>query len=276
MERIKKALERARQEREAILLNGGERRAVGPLEVGSEGEISYSATRVFKPTAAVLSRHRIITEDRDDEVVAAYKVLRTQVLKRMTGNGWNALAITSPGHGEGKTLTAINLAISLAREVNHTVLLADLDLRAPRIHEYLGYEARSGASDYLMRKVALPEILFNPSIERLVIIPGGSAVRDSSELLSSPRMVSLVEELKTRYPSRIILFDLPPLLSADDALVFSSYVDAVLLVVAEGATDREQLARAIDFLRGTELLGTVLNKSDEKLAPYHPRAGATT
>src|SRR5215510_10675773 len=131
MERIKQALQRAYEERQAIPYREEADEPTAPDN--HTAPISYTATHVFEPKPRTLARHRILTEERDDEVVGADKVLRTQVLKRMTAKGWNALAVTRPGLGEGKTLTSINLAISLAREVNHTVLLVDLDLRSPSV-----------------------------------------------------------------------------------------------------------------------------------------------
>ena len=106
----------------------------------------------------------------------------------------------------------------------------------------------------------LSEILFNPSIERLVVLPGNVPLLNSSEMLSSPKMVQLMDELKTQYPSRLVIFDLPPLLSTDDALAVSPYVDAILVVVEEGATQMEDLARAQEMLQGVNVIGTVLNK----------------
>jgi capsular exopolysaccharide synthesis family protein len=196
-------------------------------------------------------------------------MLRTQVLQRMNAHQWNALAITSPGSGQGKTLTAINLAISLAREVRHTVLLADFDLRNPSIHKYFDFAPRYGINDYLVYDTPLPEILLNPGIERLVILPGRESLFNSSEMLASPKMTQLVTELKDRYPSRFVLFDLPPLLSADDALAFAPFVDSVLLILEEGKTKRDDVQRAVGLLHHTNIIGTVLNKSEEAIDSYY-------
>lgn len=261
MERIKEALERARQD-QAKAPRPDKSAAVADAAGKTPGEgIRYTKTRTFPTSETVLRDKRVIADSDSGEATAAYNLLRTQVLQRMKEHGWNALAITSPGTQEGKTLTAVNLAISLAREVNYTVLLVDLDLRKPSVHGYFGYVPEKGLTDHLFGDAPLQEVLFNPGVERLVVLPGREAVANSSEVLSSPRMVKLVEELKSRYPSRIVLFDLPPLLSADDAMAFSPYVDAALLVIEDGKTDREDLERSIGFLRTTEILGTVLNKA---------------
>ncbi len=269
MERIKKALERAREERQTYesdqssLTKDDERPARETITATKPVEIAYTKTRIVKTDPDVLSEKRVVASLESNAIADAYKVLRTQVLHRMRANNWSSLVITSPTEGNGKSLTAVNLAVSLAREVNHTVLLVDLDLRKPTIRDYFLKEDGYGISDYLNYDVPLSEILVNPDIERLVVLPGNEAFPHSSEMLSSPKMVRLAEELKTRYPSRIVLIDMPPMLACDDVLAFSPYVDAVLLVVADGETREDHLKRAVHLLEGTEICGIVLNKSPE-------------
>ena len=237
---------------------------VADTPIGSR-DITYTHTQRRPLHADVLARNLIVPGVGSDAVSSAYKMLRTHVLQRMTANGWNVLAITSPGPGEGKTLTALNLAITMAREVNITVLLVELDLRRPALHRLLGYEPGPGITDYLVRDTPLSEVMFTPGFDRLVIIPAGPPAEDSSELLSSPRMVDLVQELKQRYPRRLVLFDVPPLLTSDDGLAFMPYVDAALLVVAEGQTAHEDIALAKDMLTSTHLLGAVLNRASSQI-----------
>lgn len=260
MERIKQALEKARLERQKT---GG---APAPSALsgagGTTGPVTYTHTRTVGIAKNLMQERRIVSGSDQGAFTDAYKILRTQVLQRLREKNWNSLAITSPGINEGKTLTAINLAISLAMEVNYTVLLVDADLRHPSVHSYFGIEAEYGLSDYLMADKPLSELLVHPEeIPGFVILPGGKPLGNSAEMLSSPKMVRLVEELKSRYPSRIILFDLPPLLSAADTLAFSPYVDAALLVIEDGKTQAEDAKQAIGLLQGTNVIGTVLNKS---------------
>ncbi len=236
---------------------------------GAALPIAYSLTQVRQVPLQVLRKNRVLVGTENLEVMGAYNMLRTQVLQRMTAKRWNALAITSPGPGQGKTLTAVNLAISLARGVHYTVLLADFDLRHPTVHRYFGLAPARGISDYLLHDTPLPEILINPSMERLVLLPGREPLFNSSEMLAAPKMEQLVAELKTRYPSRLVLFDLPPLLSSDDALAFSPYVDAVLLVVQEGKTTKDELQRALSLLQSPPIIGTVLNKSEDAISTYY-------
>lgn len=263
MERIKQALELARKER---IKNGGKvKGAVAKPVVNQqsveEQNITYTSTRTVPMPVGELREKRIITEQQNG-ISDAYRVLRTQVLQRLNEKNWNTLAITSPGNGAGKSLTAINLAISLAREVDNTVLLIDANLRSPKLDKYFDFHAEYGLSDYLLHDKPLGEMLVNPEgVSRFVVLPAGRAIANSSEMLSSPKMQRLVEEVKHRYPSRIIIFDLPPLLESSDTLAFIPNADATLLVIEEGKTQETELKQAFELLQGNEVIGTVLNKS---------------
>lgn len=226
--------------------------------------ILYSKTRVVELDSAALEKNKVISGVGTDEKTGAYKLLRTQILHRMRENNWKSLAITSPGEGDGKTLTAINLAISLARDVNHTVLLVDLDMRRPSVAKYLGFNPIIGIDDCLLDNVPIQDALFNPGIERLVVLPCRNSFSSSSELLSSPPMQRLAEELKARYPERLVIFDLPTLLVRDDLLAFSPHIDAVLLVAREGRTRKSDLRRAMEMLKVVNVAGTMLNSSQEE------------
>ena len=260
MERIKDALDRARQERGDAPEAASRMTTPAPA---APAEISYTQTRTTQTTSAAHRNRRVIGGMPNSDFADAYKILRTQVLQRLRENDWNVLAITSPGEDEGKTLTAINLAISLAMEVSYTVLLVDANLRHPSVHEHLGIPAGKGLSNYLLDDVPLPELLVHPdNLENVVVLPGGRAVQNSAELLNSPKMAHLVDEVKNRYPGRIVIFDLPPVLSAADALAFAPYVDAALLVLEEGKTTQDDARRAVELLDCTNVIGTVLNKAN--------------
>lgn len=271
MDRIKQALDRARAERtvaaaEHVLQDRSPRK---PRDELNGSPITYSQTRTATVDPALLRANRVIFGDADRAGLAAYKMLRTQVMQRMAAKGWNALAITSPTEQDGKTLTAVNLAISLARELHKTVLLVDTDLRNPSVSKYFGVEPNKGISDHLLRGEPLSNVLVNPGIERLVILPGREHVANSSELLASPAMGTMVGELKSRYPSRLVIFDLPPILLADDALAFSPYVDAFVLVVRDGKTRKSMVEQAVELMGGISILGTVLNDVTETVPGYY-------
>ena len=235
----------------------GRAQRVESLEAG----IEYRRTKVVPVDRELLSRNRVLSEQSPSSVVNAYKVLRTRVLQRMEQNNWTTLAVTSPGPNAGKTLTAVNLSISLARKLEYTVLLVDLDYRRPRVHSTFGFTPKYGLSDYFLGDVSLSDIMVNPGIERLVVIPERPDARDISEQLGSTKMTALVEELKTRYPSRLVVFDMPPVLLGDDVLGFSQIADTTLLVVEEGKTTFDDLKRVSELLSEVNWIGTVLNKS---------------
>lgn len=226
--------------------------------------IVYTRTRSLDIPLSVLRQRRVMAAYDKGPFVDAVKILRTQVLQRLRENNWNVLGVTSPGHGEGKTLTAVNLAVSLAMETTQTVLLVDANLRNPSIHDVFGLHDCPGLADYLLDNEPVEDLLVHPGIGRFVVLPGGRAISNSTEILTSPKMLALVEEFKHRYPSRIVIFDLPPLLHTADVLAFSPYTDALLLVVEEGKTTTEEVQRALSLVKNSRpVLGTVLNKAGQ-------------
>ncbi|NBC49778.1 MAG: polysaccharide biosynthesis tyrosine autokinase [Gammaproteobacteria bacterium] len=239
-----------------------------PAEAGQtdnhSSSSSGSSTRVVPVSAERLLEKRVVAMGEKDPAATAYKVLRTHVLQRMRANNWKTLGITSPTKGNGKTVTTVNLAITLARDQKHTVLAVDLDLRRPSMASIFFDRHVPGLSDYITDDRPIEELLVNPGIDRLVLLPGNHSFTHSSEILSSPKMIDLVNEIKDRYPDRLVLFDLPPVLGCDDVMAFAPYVDALLLVIEEGKTTKDQLASAYALLEdGTNILGTVLNKGEE-------------
>lgn len=213
--------------------------------------------------------NRLICSPQYQSSLASYKILRTRVLQRMRSNNWNRLALTSSRPGEGKTLTAINLAISLARQENQNVILVDLDLIRPAVCEYLGIVPRKGLSDYLSGNAKLEDIWISPGIEQLLVLASSERIENSSEALRSEKMAELLEGVAQKHTSSIIVFDMPPILMSDDVLAFGPLVDAILFVVGAGKSSRDDLERSKELLADFELLGTVLNNSSEASASYY-------
>ncbi|MEM7172635.1 MAG: CpsD/CapB family tyrosine-protein kinase [Pseudomonadota bacterium] len=225
-------------------------------------------TKIQAVSPERLRENRVVAGLARDAEADIFRMLRAQVLKRLTAVGGRTLGVTSASPQEGKSLTAANLAVSLAMDVNHTVLLVDLDLRHPGIAKYFDLQKNLGLSDYLFGKATLSDCLVNPGVERLVVLPAGRALHNSSEILSSPDMIALINELKARYPDRLVLFDLPPMLSSDDTMVVMPHIESVLLVVQEGRSSADDVRRTLKSLSGYNILGTVLNQSSEE--KYHP------
>jgi capsular exopolysaccharide synthesis family protein len=220
------------------------------------------AKRIDVPSSA-LSRNRIISQSSPGVELDSYRLMRTRVLRRMEQNGWLTLGITSSVSGEGKTLTAVNLAASIAMERDHMVLLVDADLRRPAVHKVFEIDSAPGLEEYLSRDVDLAELLVNPGLDGFYFLPCSAPIRGSSEVLRSARMARCVDELKTRFASRLVIFNLPPVLVGDDVVAFTTLVDAVLLVIEDGKTAIADLKKSVHLLEEVEVLGTVLNKSTE-------------
>jgi protein-tyrosine kinase len=272
MSRLNKALERikareASQNDPVFMDNALKQRALRSSRQGIPDPVAKAEKMaVLHPEA--MREHHLITEDIDPVVLTSYKMLRTRILKSMRSNGWQSLAVTSATQGDGKTITAINLAISLAGDVNHNVCLVDLDLRHSSVASYLDLDVEYGISDCLSGNVPLEKAIVRTNIDRLTVLPNLGQVHDSSELLSSPSMRQFTEMLAAD-PNRLVIYDMPPILAADDMLTFDQYVDAVLFVISEGKTNRTDAIKARELMVEMNVLGTVLNRSDEKTATYY-------
>lgn len=230
--------------------------------------VRIDAARREPVSPETLERNNIIAGLDGDDRANAFRVLRARVLQKMLREDWWALGITSAVGGDGKSLTAANLAVSIAMDMNQTVLLVDLDLRGPSLHKAFGLEPRVGLSDYLTDRCELEECLIDPGIERLTILPQAATLEHSSEILALPKGRELMRTLRQNHQNLLVIYDMPPLLCSDDALVILPGLDASILVVQEGKSEETDIDRALDLLRGQNWLGTVLNKSARGFGHY--------
>ncbi len=260
MDRIAKALEIASRNQEGFDVRKKSNHRFEPF--------TYTNTKSVPVDEQILERNRVLNSHSDTIVVDAYRLLRTRVLQRMRENGWRTLGITSTMPKEGKTLTAVNLGISIARELTQTALLVDADFRSPSVHELFALKPRAGIGDHLLSGTAIETILVNPGVDRFVLLPGRPGSNVSSEHLSSPGMAALIDELKRRYPDRTVIFDLPPVLIGDDVVSLAPLLDAILVVTADAETAKGQCQKAFELLEGTAVVGTVLNKTDDAAQRY--------
>lgn len=242
-----------------------ERRSAAPAAEGKPTtgwhSPNYSVSRLVELAPATVAANRCILHHPPDSAETdAYRMLRTQILQRCNEKGGNTLMVTSAVAGEGKSLTALNLAVTLAQEFSHTVLLVDCDLRQQMIHRYLGYQSERGLIDHLFHGAPLSDLITWPGIEKLTVISGGRPITGSSELLGSPQMRELVEEMKSRYPERYVIFDVPPLLAGADALAFVPLVDHIVFTVQEGETSIHNVKKALQMVPAKKVLGLVLNR----------------
>ena len=201
--------------------------------------------------------------------LSAYRMIRTRLLHSMRANGWRSIALSSAGMGEGKSLTSINLGLSISREGNHNVFLIDLDMRRPTMARYLGVHPKRGVQDYFDGHSDAASIFFRIGAPGLAVATATESRDNSSELLSSERLPQLIDYVLDIDPKSVVLLDMPPLLVADDALTIAPHVDAILLVATEGKTKRADLAAAVELIQQFRLAGVVLNGSAESIAHYY-------
>jgi capsular exopolysaccharide synthesis family protein len=275
MERIKNAIEKVKGQRSS---GGGQSRSdtratsansrisQAPDELG---EIKYEYTRVVKLDAEHLKKNRIVAFNKNDPKSMTFDLLRTHVLQKMEENGWRTLAITSPTPEAGKTMVSINLAMSISQQTNKTAMLVDFDLRRPKVGAYLGIHLEKSLNDLLVGTAELSDVLINPDMPRLVVLPTNSPVRNSSETLSSKKTSDLIVELRQRYKSRIVIFDLPPILVTDDAIALLPQIDCVLMVVANGMSTKREIQDSLHLLPTANFIGTILNKAEVEPTAYY-------
>jgi protein-tyrosine kinase len=223
-------------------------------------------TRQFQTVtldSAVLERNYVLPQVADRAAQRAYKILRTRLLQRLAAKQWRSVAVTSTKAGDGKTLTSINLAMALSQEPNTRVCLVDLDLQRPQVAAQMGLHCERGLGDYLLGEAEALQVMYNCGSSGLVVIPNTRTFDHSSEMLASTRMLELQRVIAAEMPHHIVIFDMPPLTS-DDVLTFAPRVDGVLLVVAEGRTERTALTKARELLAEMNLIGVVLNCSSER------------
>jgi receptor protein-tyrosine kinase/non-specific protein-tyrosine kinase len=270
MSRIEKAMEQAAQLRKGTVaptaskIQQPERRPVHtPPPVAA-------VTDKFVPSSPFL----VDMNDPYSPIVEEFRKLKSALVKLTTGDVFkNTVLVTSSVPNEGKSITALNLAISLAQEYDHTVLLIDTDFRRPSIHRYLGIEPRKGFSDCLLGEAQIGEVIFPTGIGRLSVITAGREVPNPVELFASQKTEALIAEMKNRYQDRFIIFDSPPVLPFAEARTLAHLVDGVLFVVKEQLASQKNVKESIEALKGCGLLGMIYNdalidRHDEKYSSY--------
>jgi exopolysaccharide/PEP-CTERM locus tyrosine autokinase len=209
--------------------------------------------------------------DKTNRTTEEFRRIKRPLLMHARGEGAtmvanaNMIMVTSALPGEGKTFTAINLAMSIAMEMDKTVLLIDADVAKPDVTARLGVEAEKGLIDVLIDdELTLPQVLLRTDIPKLTLLPSGSRHVHSTELLASERMRQLTLELSNRYSDRIVIFDSPPLLLTNESRVLASLMGQIVLVAEESRTPQHAVKEAVDLLEANEIVGIVMNKGGRK------------
>ncbi|MCW8883728.1 MAG: XrtA-associated tyrosine autokinase [Motiliproteus sp.] len=218
----------------------------------------------------------MITPDEDfTQIKEEYRYIKRPILNNAFGdnNGKlinsNLVMVSSSFPGEGKTFTAINLAISFALEQDRKVLLVDADVINPHICKRLDISEQKGLLDYLRGSCEVSDIINDTNISNLKLLTAGTRSHHTTELLASDKMLTLMSELSTRYNDRIVVFDTAPILGASETGVLSQMIGQAVVVVEEERTTHGQLERALSQLDPKTAVGLVLNKSKKSRREYY-------
>lgn len=266
MDPISKALERASQDQQSVR---------GWVQPGRSESQPVPFLGARKPPRKVsldrklLHANRLLSggPDEDPIVTDKYRLLRTRILQIMQARGWKSLGITSPSVKAGKTVTSINLALTIARQDDHRVVLVDADIRKPSVAKYMGIEGTAGLPDFLSGKLPVDDVLVEFEDQpRLAVMPGGHNWESgpTPEILKSSLIRDLMNSAWDHDSKTIFLVDLPPVLIGDDVISVAANLDALLIVVDESSTNIDDLKQTVELLSDFNLVGTVLNKSTEK------------
>lgn len=258
MSRIEEALEKAAQLR---------------VETSNEKPAKQKVAEVHHQppmtTAAITATNPLLVTVNNPNTLAAeeYRKLKSVIVKMTKEESFlNMLMVTSSVGGEGKSLTALNLALSLAQEFDHTVLLVDADIRKPSLHSFLGIENSLGLTDCILDGADVSDALIRTGIGKLSFLPAGRTVPNPTEVFTSQRMREFFLEMKNRYLDRYIIIDTPPVLPFAETRSLSAIVDGVVLVAKEGLVTLNNIEETMAYIKGAPMLGIVYN---EAVSEYH-------
>lgn len=237
-------------------------------KLDTRGEVKYQF--IAKKTADSQVDPRIVTfYDSHSPVTEQYRTLRTNLQALKADKALKALAITSATHGEGKTITAINLAISMAHDLNKkSILLVDADLRRARVSKYLGFKVEHGLSSLLANGANIEDCLVNIGIDNLTVLPAGKIPHNPAELLGSVAMRNLISALRSRYD--YIIFDTPPVIPVTDAGLLGAQTDGVIMVIQAGRTQRGVIKHTESLLKQAQakFIGYILTNIQYHIPAY--------
>jgi len=237
--------------------------AVGLENVSSSAVAQQKQFQSFMIDPDSVNPHLVAITRPHSSYCEEYRSLRTQVLHKSRDQHLQAIVIASVGPGEGKSVTALNLAWLLAQTEGVTSLIIDSDLRMPSLDEYLGIETDTGLSNVLDGEISLQDSIIKLEPSGLHLLTGGRARGDVAELISGARFSEILSEARTMFD--YVIIDAPPLGIFTDAAVLINHADAALLVVRANQTRYKDIDRVLESLPRKRLLGTVLNQSEDAI-----------
>ncbi len=274
MSRIEEALKMATRKRRQIQNGPSVSEAEQPSPIAESQRDSLISSKVVSSSSKPLDykfinrqytgglerirgeRMLVSINDANSRAAEEFRKLKQNIIRLSKAEDFkNMLLVTSGTVDEGKSVTATNLAISLAQEFDHTVLLVDADIRRPSCHDLLRLENSYGLSDCLMDGADVSKAMVKTGIHKLTFLPAGTPMPNPGELLASSRMEAVLSEMKNRYSDRYIIIDSPPVLPFAESRILANIVDGVLLVVKEGGLTHFEVRETVAALSGSNLLG---------------------
>jgi Mrp family chromosome partitioning ATPase len=273
MDLIRQAIERTKRRKSPELARNAqvEPRMRAPAVASSGDEKLHHRFAHVDLNPKHLESRRIIAHDVRDPRSKSFDILRTQVLRTMEAGHLQLLAVTSPTPGCGKTLTAINLALSIARQPDRPVLLVDLDLQRPQVAACLGFTCNVGVLSMVEGRTGLQDAVISARIgdSRIAVLPTEQAIAGSSEWMTSAGMRLMMQSIRQELQSWTVILDMPPVLTGDDVIAILPQIDCALLVAAAGKSMPSEIQEAANHLHSTEVIRLVLNKVPEAVDRYY-------
>jgi protein-tyrosine kinase len=278
MENIRQALERARELNQTgvvkeRILSPPPRPPFEPDPIIADSKETQSQAVALE--LAHLESNRIIAYDDTDPRSGSFDMLRTQVLQAMDQKNWKVIGITSATPGCGKTVTAINLAFSVARHAQRQALLIDLDLRKPQVASYLGVSCETGVVSVLDGRTSLASAIISVRVgnRQIMVLPTEVPASDSSARMSSQALSTMLSEIRQNYRGHVIIVDLPPMLLSDDVIAIMPQLDCMLLAAAVGRSRVSEIEECQKHLQSAEVIRIVLNKVPQLNTQYYAYYG---
>ncbi len=270
VERLKNAIEKARERRNALAETDAAAGARPPAAAGLTDRAAWDALPLRTLDATHLLRRRVVNHERSASVNPPFDLLRTRLLKVCAENGWRNIGVTSPTKGCGKTMLTANLAFSLARTAATYTIVLDFDLRFPQLAATLGLAVEGTCAEMLQGVRSHDSVLVRVS-DRLAFGLNASPVVGAAELLQAAAAREALRRMNAALSPTIVLYDLPPMLGGDDTIGFMDQLDAVLLVAAAGETTAAQIEECDQLLgNSAPLIGVVLNKCEAEGPEGYP------
>jgi protein-tyrosine kinase len=241
--------------------------AVAVPRAAVKSEAAPMSRRVELDLQGIAARGILTPNSPRNRLADQFRVIKRPLIANATGRGastvthGNLIMVTSAVAGEGKTFMAINLAMSIASELDHTVMLVDADVARPSVLRTLDLPPGPGLLEILQGRVEIASVLLRTNVDKLSILPSGTSHARATELLASDAMTTLLDDMATRYPDRIIIFDSPPLLLTTESRVLATHMGQIVVVVQADGTLQGAVQQALATIEACPVKMMVLNKA---------------